>query len=164
MSKKIALIAVFASLAIIISYLERLIVIPLPIPGIKLGLANIVTVILLYKIGSKEAFSVLIIRVLVTGILFGGISSLIYSLTSGAVSFLSMHIAKKTNIFSIIGVSVIGSYTHNTTQILVACIMLLNIKIIYYLPILMITAIFTGILIGFLSHLIIEKLSFTEIR
>ncbi len=158
--KYIPQVGVLAGLAIVLSYFEMLIPAPVPIPGIKLGLANIVVVITLYIFGKKQAFSVSIVRVLAVGFLFGGVSALMYSIPSALVSFCFMVIAKKTKLFSIIGVSIIGSFCHITTQIFVSSLIVKNIMIFTYLPVLTFSAIITGFLIGYISYKVVNNLKF----
>ena len=100
-------------LALIFSYVESLIPIPIPIPGIKLGLANLLTVILLYAVGPWEAFAVNVVRVVLSGFLFGSLFAILYSLAGCAVSFLAMAALKKSGRFSAVGVSIAGGSAHN---------------------------------------------------
>ncbi len=155
--KNVARVGVLASLAIILSYFEMLIPAPVPIPGIKLGLANIVVLIALYTLGPKQAFNISLVRVFSVAFLFGGISTLMYSFTSAIASFIVMYVFKKTNIFSIVGVSIIGSFTHVTTQLLVAAYVVQNISVLSYLPILTISALISGFLIGYIAHTVINN-------
>lgn len=155
--KTVSQVGVLASLAIILSYFEMLIPAPVPIPGIKLGLANIVVVIALYILTPKIAFNISLVRVFSVAFLFGGISTLMYSFTSAVVSFIFMYIFKKTNKFSIVGVSIIGSFIHVSTQLAVAAFVVNNINIFTYLPILTFSALITGFLIGYLSYIIINN-------
>ncbi len=155
--KNVARVGVLASLAIILSYFEMLIPAPVPIPGIKLGLANIVVLIALYTLGAKSAFNISLVRVFSVAFLFGGISTLMYSFSSAIVSFCVMYLFKKMKIFSIVGVSIIGSFAHVTTQLLVAAYIVQNITVLTYLPILTISALISGFLIGFIAHTVINN-------
>lgn len=161
--KTVSQVGVLASLAIILSYFEMLIPAPVPIPGIKLGLANIVVVIALYTLTPKIAFNISLIRVFSVAFLFGGISTLMYSFTSALVSFVFMYIFKKTNKFSIIGVSIIGSFIHVTTQLTVASFIVKNSNIFTYLPILTISALITGFLIGYIAYIVINNFAANNI-
>ncbi len=152
-------IGVLASMAIILSYFEKLIPPLVPVPGIKLGLANIVVVIALYYLGTRPAFSISIIRVFVVALLFGGISTLMYSFTGGLVSFIGMYLLKKMKVFSIVGVSVFGACLHTSTQLLVASLVVENIKIMYYLPVLIFSSIIAGIIIGITAYFTLKNLN-----
>ena len=156
-SKKIALMGLMTALALIFSYIEFLIPISIGIPGIKLGLANIVTVVALYILKPHEAFLINLVRILLCGLLFGNSMSLIYSLSGGILSFVIMLLLKKINGFSVYGVSIAGGVTHNIGQILAAMAVLENVMIAYYLPVLLIAGAATGFLIGFLSSRIIPQ-------
>jgi heptaprenyl diphosphate synthase len=156
-SKKTALMGLMTALAMIFSYIEFLIPISIGIPGIKLGLANIVTVVALYILKPHEAFLINLVRIMLCGLLFGNSMSLIYSLSGGILSFVIMLLLKKINGFSVYGVSIAGGVTHNIGQILAAMAVLENVMIAYYLPVLLIAGAATGFLMGFLSSRIIPQ-------
>ena len=156
-SKKIAFMGLLTALAMIFSYIEFLIPISIGIPGIKLGLANIVVVTALYVIKPQEAFLINVVRILLVGLLFGNSMSLIYSLAGGLLSFGVMLLLKKINGFSVYGISIAGGVSHNVGQILAAMLTLENLMIAYYLPALLIAGTVTGLLIGFLSSRIIPQ-------
>ena len=146
--KKIIRISALIALAIVLSILESLIPI-FDIPGVKLGLANIVILTVLYVYGFKEALFVSLIRILFISILRTGLFSLYFSFSGALLSIICMYLIKKTKL-SIIGVSIVGSITHSLGQIVVAYI-LLNTNIIYYLPYILIISIITGTIVGYLS-------------
>lgn len=150
-ARKIALFGMMVALAFIFSYLESLVAINGLLPGMKLGLANIVVMTALYLFGEKEAFAISLIRILLVGFSFGNMSTLLYSLAGGILSCVVMILAKKWNLFSTVGVSVLGALFHNIGQILVAVWMLESNVLFHYLPILMITGTVTGVLIGILG-------------
>ena len=156
MSKKVARMGVFIALAMIFSYIEVLIPFNFGIPGVKLGIANIVTVTSLYIFSTGEAFGISVIRIVLMGILFGNGMSLLYSLAGGLLSFLAMWIGKKINWFSIMGVSVAGGVFHNVGQILAVMLVMKNTIFVAYLPVLFVAGIVTGYLIGLLANKIIE--------
>lgn len=143
------------ALAMIFSYVESLIPINLGIPGIKLGVANLVTVTGLYILAPMEVLLVVILRVLLVGFMFGNGMSILYSLAGGILSFLVMLLLKRIKGFSMIGISIAGGVSHNIGQIVVAMCVLENTKLIYYLPVLMIAGTVTGILIGVVSRKIL---------
>lgn len=158
MKNKVAYFGVFVALALIFSYVETLIPIHFGIPGVKLGLANLVIVIALYKLGLKEAFLLSVTRVILSGFLFGNIFSIIYSLAGGILSLLVMALLKKTEGFSVMGVSISGGVFHNIGQLFVAMFTLETARLIYYFPILLISGVLTGFLIGIISNETLKRL------
>lgn len=149
-SKQIALYAVLIALALALSYTERFIPLQMlvPMPGVKLGLANIVTLIALYLLGGKAAFMVLIPRCIMGAIFGGGISGLLFSLGGGILAMASMALAKRIAAFSVYGVSLVGAAAHNIGQILAAMVMMRSVHIGAYLPWLLVVCLFTGLAIG----------------
>lgn len=156
MSKKVATIGVLIALAMIFSYIEVLLPINLGIPGAKLGLANLVVVISLYLLPLSWTWMISLIRIFLMGILFGNGLSILYSISGGILSLLVMSILKKIKGFSITGISISGGVSHNMGQLLMAVVILGNIKISYYIPVLLILGMITGIFIGQLSTQIIK--------
>lgn len=157
-TKKMTIAALMAALALIFSYVEVLIPFTVGIPGIKLGIANIVVIIALYYLGPKYAITINVIRVLIAGLLFNGLFGALYSLAGALVSFIVMVALKKTNIFSVVGISMAGGVAHNLGQILIAAVLVANIKIFIYFPVLIISGVITGAIIGILAGLILKKL------
>ena len=153
-----ARVALLTALAMIFSYVEAIIPIPLGVPGIKLGLANLVVVMALAILHPAEAFLVSMIRILLMGLLFGNGASLIYSLAGGLLSFGVMLLLKKTKAFSVYGISIAGAVAHNCGQIAAATLILGSRRIVYYLPVLLIAALLTGFLIAFLAATILRML------
>ena len=149
--KKIPYYGLFAALAILMGYVEMMIPVPVPIPGVKLGLANVIIIIMMYFMDVKSAFFVSLIRVLLSGLLFAGFAGLLYSLAGAMCSFLVMALLKKTDRFSIIGVSLAGGVFHNVGQIIVAALAVENVKMAYYLPFLLVSGVVTGIVIGIVA-------------
>lgn len=158
MSKKVAMAGMFTALAMIFSYVEVLIPINLGIPGMKLGLANLVVVVTLYTMGAPMAFAVSMIRIMLVSMTFGSFSTMLYSMAGGLLSFCGMALLKKVPNFSVIGVSLLGGVLHNTGQLLVAMAVVENINLIAYLPPLMIAGMVTGILIGIVSAQVIPRI------
>lgn len=156
-AKKIALYGMMVALAFAFSYLESLIPFNFGIPGIKLGLANIVVVVALYTMKSGEAFTIAIFRIILAGLTFGSVYSLLYSLCGGILSFIVMYFVKKTKL-SIIGVSMLGGVCHNIGQLIVAAIVMQTARIVYYIPVLLIAGLVTGFLMGLISKLVIDRL------
>ncbi|MBR4515461.1 MAG: Gx transporter family protein [Lachnospiraceae bacterium] len=159
-SSRAAYVGVFAALAIVLSYLESLIPVFVAVPGVKLGLTNAVIVVILYKIGAREAFLVNIVRIAVTGLLFGNPVMFIYSLCGGMVSYAVMFALKKSKLFSVAGVSVAGAVSHNLAQVSLACFLLENGSIAYYMAVLLITGAVSGFMIGLLSVYLIKNVHF----
>lgn len=149
-TKKVALCAVLIALALALSYLERFIPLQLviPLPGIKLGLANIVTLIALYLLGTKCAFAVLVPRCVLGAAFGGGLMGLLFSLTGGILAMGVMALCRKTKVFSVYGVSVLGAAAHNIGQICVAMGVLGSVYVAAYLPYLLLVAIVTGLATG----------------
>ncbi|MEE0716201.1 MAG: Gx transporter family protein [Eubacterium sp.] len=150
-TKRIANMAMLVALAIIFSYVEFLIPINLGIPGIKLGLANLVIVIALYTLELGDVWIISILRILIIGFMFGSGMSIIYSLAGAVVSLIVMALMKKINGFSIMGISMIGAVAHNMGQIVVAMFVVENTSILYYVPTLLIAGLITGGIIGIVS-------------
>lgn len=152
-AKRIAYYGMFVSLAFIFSYIEAIIPfsVVLPIPGFKLGLANIVVLIILYAMGPKEALAISVVRIVLAGFTFGNMFSIFYSMAGGLLSWLVMCLCKQIKKFSMVGVSIAGGITHNIGQIVVAIIVLENSRIGYYLPVLLIVGTITGFVIGILG-------------
>ena len=158
MKKKVAYFGVFTSLALIFSYVESLIPIHMGIPGVKLGLANLIIVIALYKMSIKEAYILSVVRIIIAGFLFGNLFAILYSLAGGMLSLTTMCILKKTDKFSVYGVSMAGGVFHNIGQILMAVIVLESISIGYYFPVLLISGLVTGFVIGVISNEMLKRL------
>lgn len=150
------------ALALIAGYVESLIPVPIPIPGIKLGIANSVILLSLYRSGVKEAFAVNVSRVLLSGLLFGSMFSILYSLSGAVLSLLVMIGLKKADCFSKAGVSMAGGVMHNMGQLTVAWFVLNSTAVWYYLPVLMIAGCLTGLVIGILAEEIDKRLPYGE--
>ena len=161
-TKKVAMLGLTIALAMIMSYIEALVPISFAVPGIKMGLANIVIIFVLYKIGTKEAILVSIIRVILVSLLFSNVMAMAYSIAGAVLSLGIMWILKKTDKFSVIGVSIAGGIMHNVGQIIMAVILLGTEQIALYLPVLIITGTVTGVVIGIVSGLVINR--FKNIR
>lgn len=148
-TKKIALCGVLTALALGLSYTERFLPLNLliPLPGIKLGLANVVTLVALYLLGKKYALGILITRCVLGG-LFGGLTGMVFSLVGGALSFGAMVLSYKSRGLSVYGVSVIGAATHNIGQILVAMGLMGSYFVALYLPWLLLAGLVTGLATG----------------
>ena len=157
-TRLIAISAMFAALALIFSYVEVLIPIPVPVPGIKLGLANLVIIIALYRMGFRYSFAINMVRIVAAGLLFSGVFGMIYSLAGGILSIIVMYLLYRTGIFSMVGVSMAGGVCHNLGQLLTACVLLENTGILSYFPVLLFSGLISGIVIGVLAYVIEKRL------
>lgn len=145
-TKRLVQSAVLISLALALSYAERFIPLQLliPLPGVKLGLANVVTLIALYLLGGKTAFVILIIRCILGSVFGGGITGLLFSLTGGVLSMSVMTLCRRLPFLSVYGVSILGAAAHNIGQILAAMVVMNSVYVGAYLPYLLLVALFTG--------------------
>lgn len=155
---KISISALLASLALIMSYVEFLIPLPFPIPGIKLGIANLAVIIALYKLGPGYALTINLLRVLIAGFLFNGIFGAFYAASGAIFSFLAMVLLKRTEKFSIVGVSMGGSVAHNLGQLLLASLILATPRLFYYFPILLFSGMIAGIFMGVCAYYLLQRL------
>ena len=152
MEKKVAILGVFLALALICSYVESLIPFYFGVPGMKLGLTNVVVLLLLYFFGAKEALLVSVMRILLSGFMFSNAFSILYSLAGGILSWAVMLLLKKTGRFHMVSISICGGITHNLGQILVAMVVVKNYYIFGYFPFLFIGGGITGLLIGLVAQ------------
>ena len=158
MKSRTAYFGVFTALALIFSYVETLIPISFGVPGMKLGLANLVIVVALYRQTAKDAFLVSAVRIVLAGFLFGNLSMILYSLAGSSLSLLGMALLKRSRGFSVIGVSLAGGVLHNMGQLIVAMLVVETYSIVYYLPVLLISGMVTGVLIGVISGEVLKRL------
>ena len=149
-TKRLTLCAILIALAMALSYTERFIPLQMvvPLPGVKLGLANIVTLMALYLMGPKAAFAILIPRCVFGAVFGGGITGLAFSLIGGILAMCAMALSRKIPIFSVYGVSILGAAAHNVGQILAAMVLMNSVYIGAYLPYLLGVALFTGFATG----------------
>ena len=157
-TRKIARMGLLVALSMILSYVESLIPAFVAVPGVKVGLANIVVIFALYTLGPIEALIVSLLRVILSSFLFGSVLSLLYSLSGALLSLGGMILMKKLKIFSTTAVSVTGGVLHNVGQILVACLVLETDVLLYYLPVLILSGVITGAVIGIIASLVIKRL------
>lgn len=158
-ANRVATTALLATLALIFSYVEAIIPIPIAVPGVKLGIANLAVLIALYRYDFRYALSINLIRIIVSGLLFNGLFGALYAMSGGILSLLVMWILKKTNLFSIVGVSMAGGVAHNMGQILVASILVSDLRMFMYLPVLMFSGIISGIIIGIIAYYVQRSLN-----
>lgn len=156
-SYRVAQYGIFVALAMILSYVETLIPINLGIPGVKLGLANLVVLVALYQMTAVDAFFISLVRILLTAMTFGNMTALAFSAAGGLLSYLCMLFCVKKKVFGKVGVSVTGGITHNLGQLIVAS-MILTSAVFTYLPVLLLSGTVTGALLGILGAQIATRL------
>ena len=157
-TSKLTIAALMAALALIFSYIEVLIPFNFGIPGIKLGIANLVIIVALYYLGTRYALLINVIRILIGGLLFSGVFGMLYSMAGALLSMLVMVLVKKCGLFSVTGASMAGGVAHNLGQLLVAAFLVSNLKIFVYFPVLVISGVVSGAVIGILAYLVLKKL------
>ncbi|HJC15931.1 MAG TPA: Gx transporter family protein [Candidatus Fusicatenibacter intestinigallinarum] len=160
--KRVAVLGLCAAGAILLGYVESLIPVLFFVPGMKLGLANLAIVITLYFFGPGNAAAVQLVRIVVVGFLFGNLFSIAFSLAGGFFSLAVMCLAKRYGGFTVYGVSVAGGVSHNIGQICVAAVLVENVRIVYYLPILLLSGLVTGLLIGLAGDETMRRLKTTS--
>lgn len=159
LKNKTAYFGVFTALALIFSYVETLIPIQFGIPGVKLGLANLIIVIFLYQRNAKEALLLSVTRIVLSGFLFSNLFSILYSLAGGILSLGVMAFLKKRQSFSVIGVSIAGGIAHNMGQLVIAMAVVETYRVGYYFPVLLIAGLLTGFAIGVISNEVLKRLN-----
>lgn len=158
MKSRVAYFGVFTALALIFSYVETLIPVNLGIPGVKLGLANLIIVVALYKMRLSEAYLLSVVRVLLAGFIFGNFFSIIYSLAGGLLSLTVMALLKKWGGFSLQGISIAGGVFHNIGQLIVAAVVVETFSVTYYFPVLLVAGLLTGLVIGIVAEMMLKRL------
>ena len=153
---KIALYGMMTALAFLLSYVETLIPINLGVPGVKLGLANLASIVSLYLLGAGAAAAIALVRIVLVGFTFGNLSMMLYSLAGAAVSLLLMVVFRRLDWFGVTGVSILGGAGHNIGQLIVAA--LENASLFYYLPVLLAAGTAAGALIGLLGGILVNRL------
>ncbi len=153
-----ALYGMLIALAFVLSFVESLIPISLGIPGVKLGLANLVTVVGLYTVGTSGTIVVSLLRIVLTGFTFGNLFAMLYSLAGWGLSIIIMVLCKKKNWFGTSGISILGGIGHNIGQITVAAFVVKQAGVFFYLPMLLIAGTAAGLVIGILGSMIISRI------
>ena len=157
--KKVARYGMLIALACVFGFVESMIPIQIGVPGVKLGLANLVTMVSLYTISLSGTLFVAAVRVLLTGLTFSGMSAMLYSMAGCVLSLLFMIPAKKSGKFSMVGVSILGGVGHNIGQMTMAMLVLQSTSIRYYFFVLMIAGTVAGFLIGILGGLVVKRIA-----
>jgi len=161
-TQKIAFLGMLIALAMILSWLESQIPPLVAIPGMKLGLTNLVVLVSLYRVGEKEALVINILRIILVGVSFGNAFSIVYSLSGGLLSGGIMLFLKRTNRFKMVTVSIAGGVFHNVGQIMVAMLLLETSALIYYLPFLWMSGIVAGVIVGEIAYQVTKRLPVME--
>lgn len=158
--RRLIYLSLLVAIGLGLSIVESIMPLPFVAPGAKLGLSNIVILVTLVIFGFRDALTVGILKSILFALATGSVTSLFYSLSGSVLSLICMYIAYKyfSNIFSLIGVSIFGAMAHNFAQILVASLMMNNVKIFSYLPVLQLTSIFTGYFVGLVSNYAVKNL------
>ena len=154
---KIALYGMMTALAFLLSYVETLIPINLGVLGVKLGLANLASIVSLYLLGAGAAAAIALVRIVLVGFTFGNLSMMLYSLAGAAVSLLLMVVFRRLDWFGVTGVSILGA-GHNIGQLIVAALVVENASLFYYLPVLLAAGTAAGALIGLLGGILVNRL------
>jgi len=157
-TKTLTTCALLTALALIFSYVEFLVPLSLGIPGIKIGLANIVIVMALYSLGPVHALVINLIRIALSALLFGNLFSALYALCGGLVSLAVMAVLKKTGVFSLTGVSMAGGAAHNVAQLAAAAVIVGSSKVFMYMPVLVLAGMAAGIFNGIVCSLVMRKI------
>lgn len=164
-TKKIVLLALLISQALILSIVESWIPIPIAVPGVKLGLANIVTLIVIIFFGFKDALIVVVIRTLLASLYTGGLIVFLFSVSGGILSTVIMALLykKMSKVFSIVGISVSGAIMHNTGQLAVAALIMKELSVLSYLPVLVASGIIMGCFVGLCTNFLVKALKKTNL-
>lgn len=163
MTRRVAGCGILIAAAMVLSYVEVLIPLNFGIPGVKLGLANLAVLLTLYLFDTKSALLVSVVRIILVAITFGSLAAMFYSMAGGLLSFLAMALLRRIQGFSVIGVSALGGVCHNIGQIAVAAAVVENLNMFFYLPVLMISGIITGVLIGIVCQNVIPPIKKNKI-
>lgn len=158
-AKRVAVLGLFTCLALILSFLETLLP-PLTAiaPGVKIGLPNVIIIFLLIRLDFKSAAAVSIVRIMLASLLFGTAVSFVYSLAGAVLSLIIMYLLKKSDLFSLPVISIVGALSHNAAQIGVAALLMHTKELFYYLPVLCLSALISGVLVGLTALLLIKAL------
>lgn len=161
-TKRITYTGMFVAIAMVFSYLESMIPVNIAIPGIKLGLANMVTIVVMYRLGISDAWIVSIVRVVLSSLLFGNMTVMVYSIAGAVLSLLVMSICRKKELFGLLGTSILGGVSHNAGQIATAAFLMKSGNIMLYMPVLCISGTIAGVCIGLVGTMLVRKLPSIE--
>ena len=158
-TSKLTVMALSVALAMVLSFVESLIPDFVAVPGVKVGLANIVVVFVLYKLGWKEAVAISLVRVFLLAVLFGSGVSFLYSVAGAALSLSGMILLQRCKVFSYVAVSVAGGVLHNAGQIAMACFLLRTDVLRYYLPFLVLSGVIAGVVVGLIAAIMVKRVN-----
>lgn len=157
-TKRITYTGMFVAIAMVFSYLESMIPVNIAIPGIKLGFANMVTIVVMYRLRIADAWIVSLVRVVLSSLLFGNMAIMIYSMAGAVLSLLVMSICRKKDLFGLLGTSILGGVSHNAGQIVMAAFLMKSGNIMLYIPVLCISGTIAGVCIGLAGAVLVRKL------
>lgn len=155
--RRVALDGILVALALIFSYAETLIPFNFGVPGIKLGLANLVVLLGLTFLPAVDVFLISMVRILLSSLLFGNVMSLWYSLAGGLLSFAAMYLLTKREGYSLVGISMTGGVLHNIGQVITAAIVVRTLQLTWYLPVLLVAGLVTGAIVGTVATLLVPR-------
>ena len=157
-TRRLAFGAMFTALALIFSYVEFLLPLPVPVPGIQLGLANLVIIIAIYRMSFKYAFTINCVRIVASGLLFSGVFGMLYSFAGGILSLVVMYVLYRTGRFSMVGISMAGGVMHNLGRLFTGCLVVSSVSLMSYFAVLLFSGLISGILIGIMAYNIEKRL------
>ena len=157
-TKRITYTGMFVAIAMVFSYLESMIPVNIAIPGIKLGLANMVTIVVMYRLRIADAWIVSLVRVMLSSLLFGNMAIMIYSMAGAVLSLLVMSLCSKKDLFGLLGTSILGGVSHNAGQIVMAAFLMKSGNIMLYISVLCISGTIAGVCIGLAGAVLVRKL------
>ena len=161
-TKRITYTGMFVAIAMVFSYLESMIPVNIAVPGIKLGLANMVTIVVMYRLRISDAWIVSLVRVVLSSLLFGNMMVMVYSMAGAVLSLLVMTLCRKKDLFGLLGTSILGGVSHNAGQIAMAALLMKSGNIMLYMPVLCISGTIAGVCIGLAGAVLVRKLPSIE--
>lgn len=161
-TKRITYTGMFVAIAMVFSYLESMIPVNIAVPGIKLGLANMVTIVVMYRLRISDAWIVSLVRVVLSSLLFGNMTVMVYSMAGAVLSLLVMTLCRKKDLFGLLGTSILGGVSHNAGQIAMAALFMKSGNIMLYMPVLCISGTIAGVCIGLAGAVLVRKLPSIE--
>ncbi len=161
-TKRITYTGMFVAIAMVFSYLESMIPVNIVVPGVKLGLANMVTIVVMYRLRISDAWIVSLVRVVLSSLLFGNMTVMVYSMAGAVLSLLVMTLCRKKDLFGLLGTSILGGVSHNAGQIAMAALLMKSGNIMLYMPVLCISGTIAGVCIGLAGAVLVRKLPAIE--
>ena len=161
-TKRITYTGMFVAIAMVFSYLESMIPVNIAVPGIKLGLANMVTIVVMYRLRISDAWIVSLVRVVLSSLLVGNMTVMVYSMAGAVLSLLVMTLCRKKDLFGLLGTSILGGVSHNAGQIAMAALLMKSGNIMLYMPVLCISGTIAGVCIGLAGAVLVRKLPSIE--